>query len=266
MTQPSVRRPDGARPPLPVAPGAGARVFRTARRVRLGDVRPGDGARLDALARYLQDVAADDIGETEVAGDHRWVVRRTRLEVRRRPRYEETVDLVTWCSGIGAAWAERRTSIVGSAGVAVEAVSLWVSLDPVTMRPAPLGERFGLIYGPAAAGRSVAARLLHGPAPAGIPWRVWPLRVGDFDVLGHVNNTAGWAILEDELACDAPGARVGTAEVEYRRAIGDGAEPGPLGQVRVCSARWGDIMRVWVSDDAGEVALSAVASIVALGG
>ncbi len=176
------------------------------------------------------------------------------------------MELVTWCSGIGAAWAERRTSIVGSAGVAAEAVSLWVSLDPVTMRPAPLGERFRGIYGPAAAGRSVAARLLHGPAPADTPGRGWPLRVADFDVLGHVNNAAGWAMLEDELARHAPGACVGTAEVEYRRAIGAGGEPGSPGQVAVCSARCGDVVCVWVSDDAGEVALSAVASVVAPGG
>ena len=42
-----------------VAPGAGRRFVAT-RRVRLGDVLPSGDARLDAIARYLQDVAADD--------------------------------------------------------------------------------------------------------------------------------------------------------------------------------------------------------------
>ncbi|MHB1929058.1 MAG: acyl-ACP thioesterase domain-containing protein, partial [Acidimicrobiales bacterium] len=113
------RRPDGAAPPLPAPPAPGARTFGASRRVRLGDVRSSGGARLEAIARYLQDIAADDVRDAAVADDCRWVVRRTRLELRRRPRYEEPLELTTWCSGTGGAWAERRTSIVGAGGAAV---------------------------------------------------------------------------------------------------------------------------------------------------
>jgi len=46
-------------PPAMVAGGAG-RHYATEAVVRLGDVLPSGEARLDAVARYLQDAASDD--------------------------------------------------------------------------------------------------------------------------------------------------------------------------------------------------------------
>ena len=40
-------------------PGRG-RVYTASRRVRLGDADPGGRLRLDAIARYVQDVSDDD--------------------------------------------------------------------------------------------------------------------------------------------------------------------------------------------------------------
>lgn len=257
----TVRRParaarvDGATPPLPDRPGGGARVHTESRRVRLADVSPDGRARLDSIARYLQDVAGDDAREAGLV-DHRWVVRRTYLELRRRPRYEERVELATWCSGTGAAWAERRSSIRGEAGAEVEAAALWVNLDPATMRPAPLGERFDQAYTDAANGRQVRARLLHPdpPVDSAAQWN-WPLRAADFDVLGHVNNAVVWALLDEVVARCVPGARVASAEVEYRDPI---ATPVAL------DARWsvaGGLVRLAVSPGAGPVAVTALARV-----
>lgn len=223
--------------------------------MRLGDVGPGGALRLDAIARYLQDVATDDVRDAGVADDHRWVVRRTRVEVVRRPRYEERVELSTWCSGTGAAWAERRTTIAGEHGGRVEAVSLWVSLDPATMRPVALGDRFSDVYGRAAAGRAVKARLLHALPPGTVPGRPWPLRSTDFDVLGHVNNSVAWAAVEDGLASLAPGRRLAAGEVEYREAIEAGAT------LRLVTQLDGDLLAVWLCDAGGAVALSARAEL-----
>src|SRR4051794_19491083 len=69
---------------LPARPGVG-RSYAGHRAVRLGDVTPKGRLRLDALARYLQDVANDDategIGEDAMA----WVVRSTTVEVHAFP-------------------------------------------------------------------------------------------------------------------------------------------------------------------------------------
>ncbi len=264
------RRADGATPPLPGRPGAGGRVHETSRRVRLADVRPDGRARLDALARYLQDVAADDVRDAGVADERRWVIRRTYLDIARRPRYEELLDLATWCSGTGAAWAERRTSLRGSGGAAVEAASVWVSLDPETMRPVPPGERFHRVFGAAAGQRVVRARLLHqelaapagggedcprgdGRLPRGVGERRWALRAADFDVLGHVNNAVAWGLLDEEADLSVPRWRVGSAEVEYREPI---AEPG---EVTVRRAAGGATLRMEVVRGGGGLALTGLA-------
>src|SRR5204862_5779852 len=105
-----------------------------------------------------------------------WVVRRTRILVERFPRFGEQVRLRTWCSGTGRLWAERRTAIEGVNGseAAVEAVGLWVHLDPASGRPVPAPEPAAQDYTPSTGGRVVKARLRH-PSPGDdaerTPWR-----------------------------------------------------------------------------------------------
>jgi len=41
----------------------------------------------------------------------------------------QRLELTTWCSGVGAAWAERRTNITANGEVVLEAVVLWVPVD-----------------------------------------------------------------------------------------------------------------------------------------
>lgn len=166
--------------------------------VRLGDSSPGGRARLDALARAVQDVSDDD-ARAAGFGDFTWVVRRTHLVVRRFPVYLEPLELRTWCAGFGAAWAERRVSIRGDRGGHLESATLWVHLDPSSMRPSRLPREFLDVFGPSALGRSVSARATLRPAPSaeGFPW---PVRFTDFDVLEHVNNAVYLAPVEQELA------------------------------------------------------------------
>jgi acyl-ACP thioesterase len=184
-------------------------------------VSPSRELRLDAVARYLQDVAADDVRDAGIEGERVWVVRRTELRASIRPGYGDDVDLVTWCAGTGAAWAERRTTLSGVWGV-LEASSLWVSLSPGTMRPAPLDERFFAVYGEGARTRTVKARLrLPAEPTAGARSRAWPLRRADFDLLGHVNNAIAWAAVEQDALDD--GDAVVAATVEYRAPIESGA-------------------------------------------
>src|SRR5947207_3279817 len=92
------------------------RVFTNSTRAGLADCAPSGRIRLDALARWLQDVAYDDVEDAGVAGAAVWVVRRTRIAVARFPRFGERFSLRTFCSGFGRAWAERRTTIAAGQG------------------------------------------------------------------------------------------------------------------------------------------------------
>jgi acyl-ACP thioesterase len=203
---------------LPVP--ASGRTFSESRLVRFGDLSPGGRLRLDALARYFQDVSSDDTADAGLANDTAWVVRRTAVEVHGSPTFREPVTLTTFCSGIGGRWAERRVSLVGAGGASIESASLWVHLDPETGRPTSLGADFHDHYEEAAAGRTVSARLQHDAnVPVGFLRRRWSLRFTDFDLLGHVNNAATWAMVEEVLASRRDLRPPFRAELEYRLAI-----------------------------------------------
>jgi acyl-ACP thioesterase len=215
------------------------RVYEGGARGRLGDVTAAGRVRLDALARWLQDVAFDDVRDAGLAEAGSWVVRRTRLLVRRFPRFDEAVALRTFCSGIGPRWAQRRTSLRGADGGEVEADALWIFLDWETLQPARFEDRFYEVYGEAAAGRRAArARVRHLSPPDGAPRFDWRFRAADVDLADHVNNAAYWEVLEERLG--EPDAI--DAEIEYR----DAAQPGPA---RV--AHEGDAL--WITGVDGEV-------------
>jgi acyl-ACP thioesterase len=240
------QRAPGAVELLP--PPAHGRIFRTGRPVRLGDVGPDGRLRLDALARYVQDVAGDDSDDAGLEDAAFWVVRRAVIEQVVPLRFRERLELSTFCSGIGSRWAERRVSVVGAEGGRVEAVSLWVHVDAVTGRPKPVGPRFDALYGEAAAGRVVDGRLRHDaltPADAGVGEVPWLPRVSDLDVLDHVNNAIAWSVVEQAVARAArsgptPGAWARSprrVEVEYRDPVDrafveDGPHPVVLFRVR----------------------------------
>ena len=204
--------------PLVPLPDVGRRYSR-AREVRLADASLNGRLRLDAIARYLQDVANDDardaLGPEEAAP---WVVRKTTIDVFQWPRFQEPIELTTFCGGTGGRWAERRTTITGRDGGHIETASLWVHIDMDSGRPIALPATFLDLFGEPYGGRKVSGRLSHPAPPDGAARRPWALRRTDFDVMGHVNNTAYWAIAEEVLAREAP-ARF---ELEYRLPV----EPG----------------------------------------
>jgi acyl-ACP thioesterase len=194
------------------------RTFVSSGRIRLADMDERGRLRLDAVARFLQDVAIEDVSETGWGPpDHLWVVRRIRIEGHEPFLRDRAVELVTWCSSLAAIAAGRRWSVTGDAGGRCEVDSVWIHLGP-DQRPARI-EGFDA-YAAATGGRSASTRL-ELPAPGdGALRRPWPLRASDVDLHGHVNNAVYWQAVEDALR-DAPsgpldpaGALV--AELEYR--------------------------------------------------
>src|SRR4051812_13262087 len=96
-----------------VPPVSGGRVFEATVRAGLADAGPTGRVRLDALARWLQDVAYEDVEDAGLVERATWVVRRLRIRVERFPRFGDRVTVRTWCSGLGRMWAERRTALEG---------------------------------------------------------------------------------------------------------------------------------------------------------
>jgi acyl-ACP thioesterase len=167
--------------------------------VRLGDTDPQGRLRPDAAARYLHDVANDDWDDTGIDTGDMWVLRRTAMRIAtggRWPTLSEHVAATTWCTGMGAAWAERRTNLSVADTVLVETVGLWVPLDRLG-RPRRIHPEFKRVYGEAAQGRKISGRVEAPPVPAEAVTRPWPLRRVDLDVAGHVNNAASWTALVD---------------------------------------------------------------------
>ena len=187
-------------------------MFTLSSKVRLGDVDPNGLLRLDATARCLQDAASDDAAEVRLDRRYGFLVRRTKIVTDVPAKLGERVEVSTWCTGTGAAWAERRSQIVGERGALVDAVSLWVQIDIDSGRPARLADDFTHAYGQAANGRSVSATLSL-DAPSTSSWSpTWAARRTDLDPFGHVNNAATWAFVEEHVDL---GDRRGIAELEY---------------------------------------------------
>jgi len=234
--------------PLVPLPDRG-RVFRTGRRVRLADADPTGRLRLDSCARYLQDIGNDDTADSGIDDERTtWVVRRAVIDVHRPPRWREWLDLATWCGGLGGRWAERRMSLHGERGGRVEISTLWIHIDIATGAPLRLPEAFHEIYGEAAGRRRVSSRLWLGDPPVGAAAEPWTLRAVDIDRLGHVNNAAYWAAVEEQVE---PGTAFAHALLGHpHRAVieyGPGIEPGA--SVTLLVDETDDHLSVWFTVD-----------------
>jgi acyl-ACP thioesterase len=198
-----------------------SRRYCSQRRISLSDTDATGRLRLDAIARYLQDIASDDWLDAGFDHDsHVWVVRRTELTVEERFLPEDVIEVETWCSGVAPSAASRRYSIRGAGGGVVEAESIWIHLDH-DLRPKRLDAGFVEVYGTSAAGRRASTRLGL-PTEATGERRPWAFRTTDVDRLGHVNNAAYWAPVEETWR-----GRLGsgaTAVLEYRQPV-DLGEP-----------------------------------------
>lgn len=179
--------------PVPIR----GRTYVSRRRARLSDMDARGRLRLDAVARFLQDVAIDDVRETGWGiPEHLWFVRRIRIDVLRPFLDGGEVELTTWCSGVAAIAAGRRWSVAGDAGGSIEVDSVWVHLD-AQANPARI-EDFG-VYAEAADGRHVSTKLELPAPPADAGRRRWSLRATDVDRHGHVNNAVHWQAVEELL-------------------------------------------------------------------
>ena len=210
----------------------GGRSYEQAIRPGIADGDASGRCRLDAIARWLQDIAYLDLIDAGFEGEGAWIVRRTRIRVEVFPRFGEQLELRTFCSGIGRFSAERRTSIAGDTA-RVEAVALWICLDPERGRPMRFPPEFISFYETSAAGREANVRLRHPDPPDDAERSSWRFRAAEMDPAGHINNSHYWTPLEEELAAGPEPERL-DAEVEYR----DPAMAGEVALLRAGSSLW----------------------------
>jgi acyl-ACP thioesterase len=222
--------------PLPAA----GRVFEWNVRPGLADTAASGRVRLDAIASWLQDAAYADVEDADLAERGGWVVRRNRIKVESFPRFADEVLVRTFCSATGTLVAERRHSI-SSASARVEAVGLWVHVDPDSGLPARLGEEIESVYTASAGGRKARSKLRHPAPPEGGERSEWRFRQADVDIAGHVNNAAYWEIVE-ELIAGGPEIEAADVEIEFR----EPAQPGDATLLRAAG-------RVWVMGEGGAV-------------
>jgi acyl-ACP thioesterase len=233
------------------------RVVSESRRVRLGDVTPGGRLRLDALARYLQDVAGDDTADAALPSTGGWILRRLALDVGRLPRLGDRVESATRCTGVGRGWAERTTTVSEGGTVAVTARAVWVYIDLATGAPQALPRDFFVVYGDAVRDHRVSARLTLPRPPAAAVRSDWAWRATDVDVYEHVNNASYWVPVEQWLAESGRGRRVVDAVVEF------GAGMDPAEDCRLMTAADADTLTIWccVGDTVRAAAHVAMAPI-----
>jgi acyl-ACP thioesterase len=219
------------------------RVFEGSLQPGVADVTGSGRTRLDAIARWLQEIARQDLDDAGFGGRGVWIVRRTRIRVKSFPRYDQTLTLRTFCSGIGRFSAERRTVIRGGEA-SVDTVSRWICFDPEGARPQRFDDDFKAAYAETAGERDANVRVRHPGPPeggaAGDP-EPWLFRATDLDVADHVNNSHYWGPLEQALL-GAPEPQSFDGEVEHR-------EPALAGPALLL--RDGDW--AWVTSHEGEV-------------
>lgn len=221
------------------------RTFSSSRRIRLSDMDPHGRVRLDAVARFLQDIAIDDVQDTGWGiPAHLWFVRRIRIDMLEPFLDDREVALTTWCSGVAAIAAGRRWSVTGDRGGRIEVDSVWIHLD-ADANPARI-EDFG-VYAAAAGGRPVSTKLELPDPPAGAERIHWPLRAVDVDLHGHVNNAVYWQAVEEllpTLGVDQSGPF--WVELDYRRPIdlGERIELAPFGNTFAFVANGSEVRAV----------------------
>jgi acyl-ACP thioesterase len=192
------------------------RVVEIEHHVGLADVRPDGRMRLDAIARAVQDVADRDAASAPIDAMGVWILRRLALDIAHTPRFRADLTLRTSCTGTGARWAERTTSITYEDRRCIDATALWVHTDPTSGAPIRLPSDFNRVWD--GGDRRVSARLQLGRPTTDVRSEQWSLRATDLDVVGHVNNAAYWAPVEEELARRGR-PRVERAEIEFRAGL-----------------------------------------------
>jgi acyl-ACP thioesterase len=243
--------PDALKP-LAAMPDTGY-VYRTSWPVATGDIDDELHLRLDGVARYIQEVGAENLADTGEAEAHpHWIVNRTVIDVIEPIKWPSDVTFSRWCSALSLRWCTMRVDLVGSEGGRIETEGFWIAINADTLTPSRVSD-------------TLTEKFASTTTEHRLKWRKWlddpdvvdtvtpfALRRTDIDFFQHVTNAAYWHAIHEVIAehrdvCTAPYRAV----VEYRKPIRFGEA------VTIQSKRSGDEVHVAlaVGDDVRAAAL-----------
>ena len=187
-------------------PGAGGPplVWTEPFSVRAYEVGPDETASVLRVCDLLQEAAGEHARASDregfpLAGGgwSTWVLSRLRLQVRRRPRMRERVEVTTWPAALDGLRATRDFRVTAGGETLAVATSLWFLIDVGRRRPVRLP---AAMDGFAAPGEPRALTFDGAPEPLA-PDAVehdaaFAVRRSDLDRVGHANNVrfVEWAL------------------------------------------------------------------------
>lgn len=252
---------------------AGAQFYEVGYRVRTGDVDQDMRVRLDAVARYLQDVANDNLEATEFsATDPFWIVRRTIIDVIEPVTWPGTVTAQRWCGALSTRWTNMRVRLTAEHETnrfnprprppgLIETEAFWINVNEKGVPSRLSDEAFTMLSAMTdehrLRWRSMNPEKAPDASQIDFPDREHVLRITDFDPFKHLNNAAYLEAVEDELVehpdlVDGPHRVV----IEYLRPIVPGT------RLILRRVREGDRLNVWLMIPGTGDELVVAASVV----
>jgi len=187
-----------------------ARYRDEGRSVRFDECNRAGTMRAAAVLRHAQDLAWQHSETLEYGRawyESRgvgWVVRSVDLLIDAPPRSNEAMTGTTALVGFRHVLARRRTRLFGTAGrVIADATIDWVMTDQ-SGRPVRFPSEFEPFVAEVGATFTPEKIPVEPTSEEGASTVTVPLRVADFDPLGHVNNAAWLEIAEQALSAVAP--------------------------------------------------------------
>ncbi len=169
-------------------------ILRAQARVRTSDADAGNRLSPAALARYLQDAAADS---AEALGfgfsamlehGHTWVLVGLRMLLARRPAYDARFVVATWPRELDRLQAKREFLVTDSGGAEIaRASSTWLVMDVSTRRPVRPEAYLDRPWHPERVLDRDPSTIT--PITGGDSETSTAVRWGDLDMNGHLNNT-----------------------------------------------------------------------------
>lgn len=215
-----------------------SRTYEHERRVALSDTDSSGRLRIDACARFLQDVAAFDAIDADISHMGNWVLRQNLIDARALPSYGSNVRSMTYLTGSGRAWIERSTVITdtSSAEPQIRVKALWVLTNSRTGAPISIPSILFDIYGPLATYNKITIRNGKRPAlPGDVVPLNWQIRFSDQDILSHLNNATYLEAVEEALHLNEISLSTRsrfTCEVVYREATSYDDQSSPFYSIK----------------------------------
>lgn len=196
-------------------------VYRTTWPVTTSDIDEHLHLRLDSVARYIQEVGAQNLLDAGEADAHpHWIVNRTVIDVLSPIELGDDIAFSRWCSALSTRWCTMRVDLLGSGGGRIETEGFWIAINADTLTPARVSD-------------TLVEKFASTTDEHRLKWRRWltepheptavtpfALRRTDIDIFQHVTNASYWHAMHEVMAghpeIATPPYR---AVVEYRKPI-----------------------------------------------